>query len=359
MNGEPTVLYLKNFDVVDGAELMLTITPTLDPAGLTILQEAVYGTHGIRYVQTGQEVKSVNLIDPLYFHLYHNAQLVGVYCLDRRALSGFDQSVTGLYGRYLAVADSALGLGYGRLLKQQAVDYAERHTLLPFLFYSYIEEKNIRSMAISERAGFQSVARLRTFFFRRWQPVADSRVEQATPADLREVVTLLNQAYHGHSFRTFARIGYKHNYYVLRERGRIVAGVQANPVGWQFRRVTLGGFLHLGGAAISAISHAPLLSRLFNLNDYRFMALEGLYVQSGREELLPVLLDSVLHRQRMHTAMFLIDEKDPLINSLANLTGGLSGFKNDVRTHLMIKAGGLDGIDFRKSPAYVSSFDYT
>ena len=182
---------------------------------------------------------------------------IGGYC------RGFDQSVTGLYGRYLAVADSALGLGYGRLLKQQAVDYAERHTLLPFLFYSYIEEKNIRSMAISEKAGFQSVARLRTFFFRRWQPVADSRVEQATPADLREVITLLNQAYHGHSFRTFARIGYKHNYYVLRERGRIVAGVQANPVGWQFRQVTLGGLLHLGRASINAISHAPLLGRLF------------------------------------------------------------------------------------------------
>ena len=359
MCGEPTVLYLENFGVVDGAELMLTITPTLAPAGLTILQNAVYGTHGIRYVQTGQEIKSANLIDPLYFHLYRKDRLVGVYCLDRRMLSGFGQPMMGFYGRYLAVADSALGLGYGRLLKQQAVNYVEGHTPRPSLFYSYIEEKNVRSMAISERAGFQSIARLRTFFFRRWRPVADNRVEQATPADLREVVTLLSQAYHGHSFRTFARIGYGHNYYVLRERGRIVAGVQANPVGWQFRQVTLGGFLHLGDVFINAISHTPLLGRLFNLNDYRFAALEGLYVQPGREELLPVLLDSILHRLRLHTAMFMIDEKDPLINLLTNLAGGLSGFKDDVQTHLMAKLVGPGEVNPGMLPAYVSSFDYT
>ena len=352
------IIELKGIDASGSNGLRLTVASTLEPAGLAILQWAVYGTRGIRYVQTGQDVKAANLHDPLYFHLYLDAQLVGVYCLDRRSLTGFNQPVTGYYGRYLAVSDTAQGLGYGKLLKQAAVAYVDQNTPGTHLFYSYIEEKNTRSMAISERMGFRSVATLKTFFFRRWRPTPDDRVQQATTDDISELVSLLQQTHKGHTFTTFARIGYQQQYYLIRKQGQIVVGIQANPIRWQFRQVTLFGFLRLGNWFIRAVSRLPLLSRLLNLENYRFAALEGVYLRPGYENLLPALLDGVLHRQGLYTAMLLIDERDPMVARLRTLANGLGGFKEDVRTHVMVRAVGIAADMLGYSPVYVSSFDF-
>lgn len=359
MTRQPVAIDLKDAIPVHPEELTLTVASALDPAALLLLQRAVYGTDGIRYVQTGQEVKAANLHDPLFFHLYRNAQLVGLYCLDRRSLTGLDQPVTGYYGRYLAVSDTAQGLGYGKLMKQSAVAYVDQNTSDARIFYSFIEEKNIRSMAISERMGFESVATLKTFFYRRWRPAPDDRIQQATADDINDVQLLFHQEYQGHAFKTFDRIGYQQQYYVIRAQGQIVAGIQANSVRWQFRQVTLFGFLRLGNWFIRAVSRVTLLNRMLNLENYRFAALEGIYLRSGYENLLPVLLDGVLFQLGLHTAMMLVDERDPTVARLKTLATGISGFKNDVRTHVMVRAAGVSGDPIGRSPVYVSSFDFT
>lgn len=359
MVGQPLAIDQKDSKSLHSDELTLTVASILDSAALVLLHQTVYGTVGIRYVQTGQKIKSANLHDPLFFHLYQNAQLVGLYCLDRRRLTGLDQPVAGYYGRYLTVSATVQGLGYGKLLKQAAIAYVEQNTADAHLFYSYIEEKNTRSMVISERMGFKSVATLKTFFYRRWRPTPDDRVQQATADDTKTVQSLLQDEYETYTLKTFDRVGYQQQYFVIRKKGQVVAGVQANPVRWQFRQVTLFGSLHLSNWFIRAVSRVPLLNRILNLENYRFAALEGIYLRPGYENLLPVLLDGMLHRLGLHTAMLLVDENDPVVARLKTLTTGLSGFKNDVRTHVMVRAIGLPGNALGRSPVYVSSFDFT
>ncbi|GAB4039322.1 GNAT family N-acetyltransferase [Spirosoma gilvum] len=349
-NSQPEVEIYRN------GESIITTSGTIDPAAIDLLKRTIYGTKGIRYQHTNQESKLHDLANPLFFHLRQAGQLIGTYCLDERTLDMGSVQTTGFYGRYLAVDEAHSGKGYGRLLKQQAVAYVEQQTPSPFLFYSFIEGKNARSIAISQKEGFRSVATLKTYFFRRYSPIQDKRFGQATAADLQQMQPLLKQFYQSYRFKTFAHIGYQHQYFVLKEQGKIVAGVQANPVTWRFYKMP-------GAMGLVLMNLVPLFSvsrRFFNPAHNEFVVLEGMYFQKGRPELLPVLLESVLAHYGLHSAMCEIDQSDPLVAQLLHLSmGSLSGFEKDVNTHVLVKSIGLpEQVLASKSPVYVSCFDY-
>jgi RimJ/RimL family protein N-acetyltransferase len=337
-------------------ELTLTVSRKIAPEAVELLKRTIYGTNGVRYQHTNQETKIHDLRKPLFFQLRQAGQLIGTYCLDERTLDLAPLQTTGFYGRYLAVHEAYSGHGYGRLLKQQAMAYVEQHTSSPFLFYSYIEGKNARSIAISEKEGFQSVATLKTYFFRRYAPRKDKRFEQASPADLRQVQLLVNHAYRSYRFKTFSRIGYRDQYFVLKEQGQIVAGVQANPVCWRFYQMP-------GVMGWVLMNLVPLLSasrRFFNPARNEFLVLEGIYYQKDRPELLLILLESVLAHYGLHSAMCEIDQTDPLVQQLLLPSmGALSGFEKNVNTHVFVKAiGHSEQVYQSKAPMYVSCFDY-
>ena len=343
-------------EIYRNGEVVITVDRVIDPAAIDLLTRTIYGTKGIRYQHTNQQTKIHDLAKPLFFHLRLAGELIGTYCLDERTLELESLQTTGFYGRYLAVDEAHSGNGYGRLLKQHAIAYVEQHTPSPFLFYSFIEGKNARSVAISQKEGFQSVATLKTFFFRRYSPVRDKRFCPATAADLDQLQPLLNQFYQAYRFKTFAQIGYQKQYFVLKEQGQIVAGVQANPVAWRFYQMP-------GVMGWALMNLVPLLSasrRFFNPANNEFAVLEGFFFQNGRDELLPVLLESVLAHYGLHSAMCEIDQLDPLVGLLLRPSmGRLSGFEKGVQTHVLVKPIELPKQVFdTKSPIYVSCFDY-
>lgn len=349
-NSQPEVEIYRN------GESIMTAGGTIDPAAIDLLKRTIYGTKGVRYQHTNQQTKIHDLAKPLFFHLRRAGQLIGTYCLDERTLDLGSVQTSGFYGRYLAVDEAHSGKGYGRLLKQQAVAYVEQHTPSPFLFYSFIEGKNVRSIAISQKEGFQSVATLKTYFFRRYSPVQDKRFSPATADDLQQLQPLLRQFYQSYRFKTFAQIGYQHQYFVLKEQGQIVAGVQANPVAWRFYQMP-------GVMGWVLMNLVPLISasrRFFNPARNEFAVLEGIYFQKDRPELLPVLLESVLAHYGLHSAMCEVDQLDPLVGLLLHPSmGRLSGFEKDVKTHVLVKAVGLsEPVIESKAPVYVSCFDY-
>jgi GNAT superfamily N-acetyltransferase len=343
--------------ILQNADLRLTVSSVPDPAALDLLKRTIYGTTGIRYQHTNQLTKAKDLKDPLFFQLWRSGQLVGLYCLDRRMTDLSTEPVLGFYGRYLTVDQAHAEQGYGRLLKQQAIAYVEETTSSPFLFYSYIEGKNARSVNISEKEGFASITRLNTYFFRRLWPQKDKRVEPATAAQLEQIQILLSRYYAKYSLKSFANIGYQGNYFVLAESGQIVAGIQANPVCWRIMQMPS----KWGDLFISVAPHVPLVRRLFNPDEFAFAALEGLYLAKGREDLLPVLLESVLAQTGLYSAMWQIDERDPNMTLLETLDMGImSRFEAGVKTHVFVKAVGLPkGWMGANNPVYTSSFDYS
>ncbi|NID13488.1 GNAT family N-acetyltransferase [Fibrella aestuarina] len=337
--------------------LTLCVSPVADQRAVTLLQHTTYGTKGIRYCQTGQEAKLSQLHNPYFFHLYQQQELIGLYCLDQRPVGFSGESFSGYYGRYLAVRDDVQGKGYGQLLKTTAINYISQNVSAPYLFYSYIESKNTRSMAASKRENFESVAELRTFMFRRFSPKKDARLKMASSNDIDKILKLVQRQYIGYGFQNFLNINYNNNYFFLEENGRILAGVQANPIIWKLVHVPgkLGPFIRYVAPL------APGLRRFFNPAKQSFVALEGVYIGEGQNELLPVLLESVLAHFKVHTAMWQIDHKDPL-NQLLNSPsmGRLSQFQPGVTTHVMIKAVGLPlSVELSRAPAYISSFDYS
>lgn len=347
---QQTILYRR-------ASLSLSASAYPDKQAARLLQQTTYGTEGVRYRQTGQETKLNQLHKPTFFHLYQQHELIGLYCLDQRPLDFPGASVAGYYGRYLAVRDDEQGKGYGQLLKTTAVEYIGQHGSSPRLFYSYIEARNTRSMAASLRENFKSIAQLKTFMFRRFSPKRDARFNQASLPDPGKVLKLIQRQYANYGFQHFLNIDYQNHYFTLEENGRILVGVQANPIVWKL--------IHIPGKLGPLIRYVapfvPGLRRFFNPSRQSFVTLEGVYIEEGRTELLPLLLESVLAHFKVHTAMWQIDEKDPFIQLLnSQLMGLLSQFQPGITTHVMVKAVGLPPtIDLGRNPVYVSSFDYS
>lgn len=337
----------------------IEVKPTADPAAVALLKRTIYGTNGVQYQHSGQENKVEQLHHPYFFHLFHHDDLIGIYCLDERPVNvSGDLTVRGFYGRYLSIAPDQQHKGYGRLLKAEAVRYVETQTEAPYVLYSYIEEKNVRSLRLSEREGFTSVARVKTFIFRRYAPLTDSRFACLTDFSDALLLDQLKHFYGSHTLTNFSRIGFQNNYFVLKEDHGVVAGVQANPVRWNFSNMPgFSGWLMMHVVPLSSMTR-----RFFNPNQYQFVALEGLYWQPGREAVVAALLESVLACFGFHSALLEIDTRDPLNTLLTDVKkmGPLSGFQSGIVTHVMVKASSPDLLlALADKPVYVSSFDFS
>ncbi|GAB3723906.1 GNAT family N-acetyltransferase [Spirosoma lituiforme] len=342
--------------IYQNGSLDIRVDETAGLAGVALLKRTIYGTNGVRYQHTGQEQKASQLHKPLFFQLRQDNELIGLYCLDERCIKAGSEYITAFYGRYLAVDDRHKSKGYGRLLKQEAIRYVEQYATAPSIFYAYIEEKNARSLSISLGEGFQSVATLKSYIFRRYTHQIDFRFRQVDSHQLDAIRSLLEKAYAAYTFTNFAHIGYQNNYFVLEENGEIIAGIQANPVRWQFLDMPgLGGWvmMHL----LPALS---MTRRFFNPANYQFVVLEGLYLKKGAEDRLYALLESVLAHFRLHSALWQIDSKDPHLALLTTAESGpLSGFQKAIRTHVLVKAVGINESQLALDlPQYISCFDF-
>ncbi|MBD2752146.1 GNAT family N-acetyltransferase [Spirosoma validum] len=337
----------------------IVVKKMADAAAIDLLKRTVYGTNGIQYQHTGHEAKIHQLANPFFFHLFSNKELIGIYCLDERKINvSGDSIISGFYGRYLSITETQQGKGYGRLLKVEAVRYVETHVATSCIFYSYIEEKNARSLRISEREGFTSITTLRTFVFRRYSPKLDSRFTRLPNSDKATLLTKLRRFYETYSLTTFAYISYQNNYFVLKEGDEIIAGVQANPVCWKFSAMPgLSGWVMMNMLPLSSVTR-----RFFDPANYQFVTLEGIYLKEGREDVFSVLLESVLAHVNCHSALLQIDTKDPLNKLLTDSKrmGPLSGFQKNITTHVMVKTSSDEPVLINPdAPVYVSSFDFS
>lgn len=246
------------------------------------------------------------------------------------------------------------------MLKQQAVQYLERTRPQPQLFYSYVEANNTRSLQISRSAGFEVLGQLEAFAFGRFYPRANPRVTQL-PAEARpQLLAQLATAYQGHTLVHFDQVQQEHPYFVLREKGVIVAGVQAHPMQWRITHMPgLSGWLLL-----HVLPYLPVLSRLLNPERYAFAALEAVYVQPGHESALFALLESVLAHFGLTSALLMLDVRDPLSTLLhhSGKLGVLQALKQPVYTQVLGKLNGLtlpQLLGTPPRPLYASAFDYT
>jgi hypothetical protein len=99
--------------------------------------------------------------------------------------------------------------------------------------YAYVEKENTRSWDFTEIMGFETVGRIKTSFFSRFNPKKDPHVQSLAEADKKHILSGLREFYQEHTFYTEQNIFFGNEYLVWKDKGEIVAGCQANPEVWK------------------------------------------------------------------------------------------------------------------------------
>ena len=148
------------------------------------------------------------------------------------------------------------------------------------------------------------------------------------------------------------------DYYVIRESGRVVAGIQKYPVTWNI--VDFGSNIANGLANI--ITRLPRVKKRFNPDNFHLLAFDGIYCEKGYESALYELMEGVLERSNTYVAIIMSDTGSELYGIFQNrsklgiLHKILGNFLADIRVRFINLPGEIRQY-FLDHPTYISTFD--
>ena len=171
-----------------------TVEPTMPSDMPALVESVVFGTSGLRYRRLDVAAQMGRLHDPVFVCAYRGDALVGVYALDRRALSVDGRAVTGVYRGALCVASGAQGSGVGGALAvrgREWIDALADGVGEAVLSWGCVDADNTRSLTLLEREGaIGSGALAMVMSYRQW-PRERVTLEALAPGrDPREVAVL-------------------------------------------------------------------------------------------------------------------------------------------------------------------------
>lgn len=294
----------------------------------SLLTSNVIGTPGLSmlYQHLGVTQKLYHITKPHFVSILRKDTIVGTCCFCERNF----ESTTGFYVRYFAFHDGFRLKGIpvqhnqkkGSILRAEINDLLNGKGLLekekPFFHYAYVDPRNPRSGRLCEEFGFIPVRKYTTRLFSRLWPKPHSYlVVKQLPAKNEKIRTLLTSFYHNYSQVSFENLN-KTYYYVEDEAGEIIAGVQVNPDAW--RVLTLPG--PNGKMLLNIFDRMPLISRLLSKR-FQFLSVEGIYFKEGKEHIFEHLLEALLHRNSLHTAVMVVDTDSSLCRLTQQINLGL------------------------------------
>lgn len=331
-----------------------------DAAAVELLTATIWGTNGPLYQHLNTPVKIEHLSGPLSFTLEKHEKTIGTCSFLERTIDIENKKYKTWYSRYFAIDQDSQGKIFGNLLLKNIKLYFEKVTTQPTIFYAYVDQANPRSRKLLKHTGFDIIRNFETFVFSRVFPKKDERVTRIKEGEKEHVLTLLKEQYKEYSFVNFDTVFFEDNYFVLKEKGEIVAGLQANAVQWKVRY--LPGVW--GKIMINGLPYVPLISRLFNPKDFRFAGFEGIYCKKGYEKELFTLMESACSALNLYTGMLWMDSQSAMYDSLKNAGkwGLLNKIKDDVPAQVVVAFRNIpekEQIVFRESPAYISACDLT
>ena len=166
--------------------------------------------------------------------------------------------------------------------------------------------------------------------------------------------------YSDFTFFTEESLFYKESYFVYRQDGEIVAGVQATPVEWEIKVMpgVTGWFFQ------NLVPAIPYVRRLFNPRHFRFVSLDAIYFKHGSEHLLVPLFESVLALQKVRTAITWHDAESPVFKTIRKLPrfGIFRKLTSPRPADIRMRFIGLSEQEkelFYHYPSYVIAFDAT
>jgi hypothetical protein len=350
-----------------------------------LLADTVLGTPGkLRYRHTSFNTKLPFLGQVYFLVLKKSGKLLGCIAFNRRDTHFQQAHVNSWYIRYFSIRAPLRAKSHKqKRRKGQEKEKPQRDNLLKLtaqkffddptqldeklgndpsgnLVHAYVEKENVRSWDFTEMIGFETVGKIHTSFFSRFNPKKDPHVHSPGEKDKAKILSSLREFYQEHTFYTEQNLFFGNNYMVWKEDGEIVAGCQANPEVWKI--VEYPGLLNK--LFLKVLIRLPILSRRFDPGYLKFIAIEGIWYKKGFEKCLLPLFESACAHHDLYLAIIWLDSKSPIYATIRHLKqlGIIDRFIKPAVGDIRVKFIHWKEEDkqyYYEHPAYISCFDMT
>ena len=213
-------------------------------------------------------------------------------------------------------------------------------------------------MNFSSQMGLETVGEMASFSFSRLSPRKSSRVEQLPENEQEEMLSLLKEYYREYTLFFTDPIFKDNDYYVIRDEGRVVAGIQTYPVTWKI--VDFGG--RTANWLIKNLTWIPWVRKRITPEHLDLLAFDGIYCVPGFEKELYELMEGVLAQSNRYLAMVMVDVSSQLYAIFKNrqklgLLHKIFGtFLADIRVRFINLPEGTRQY-FLDHPTYIPTYD--
>ena len=324
------------------------------------LETARYGTDGAVYEHLMVADRIQHMHDPHLAYATFDEDLVACILLNRVTSRQQGERVDSYYIRYFNAHPKYKGQGITKKLSILFIEELRKHLPGKVLFYAAMEDGNGRSINIVERVGFKKLAPFKTLGFSRFFPKKSNRISRVVHREEEEqVIHHLESFYQNYSLVHFHNIFQKGQYYIIKNQGEILAGVQMHKTIW--RVASMPGLS--GKFLIYAVPHIPVLNKMIHPQHFEFITFEGIYYQTGKEGVLLELMEGLLAQEQLKTAILWLAESHPLHPFLIQKgqLGLIHQFVKDANAYLAVDDQYLTPEQQSKLKAgipYISTFDF-
>lgn len=318
----------------------------------SLLKNTVLGSNGALYSHLDTEERLPNLDNPLFLCLERNKTVLANVTFCRRGKYWYIRYFA--FDKRFQTAENALPKPKGTSLFKNELnryfqDKLNDHSVEAF--YAYIDPKNSRSRWMAKQFGFHPQATVITQTFSRLKPKASNRLVQIDP--ISQFIQDIETA-HSHKKFFHRKTLEQGTWYGLKDREQnTIAFAKVNKATWVFQR--LPG--KMGPLIQKLIPHIPFLNKLFNPNHHSFLVVDSLWSKADDPELLRELLEGLLIAHNRNTAIWWVDQIDPLYSQIKKKIqwGLLDKIMGKNRVDLMT-LGKTNPTDHR--PSFINGFDF-
>jgi len=228
----------------------------------------------------------------------------------------------------------------------------------PAVIYALIEKTNLPSMNFSTQMGLETVGEVTSFTFNKLKPRKSERLEVLPPAEREDMRTLLEGYYRDHTLFFTDPLFRDDQYFVIRESGRIVAGLQTWPVSWHVVDFG-GGFVN---RVVTMLTRIPWMRKRFDPEEMRMVAFDAIYCEPGHEEALYELMEAALERWGRYLALLMMDMESHVYRifetrgKLGLIHRILGSFRADIRCRFINIPDNVKQ-EFLDKPTYIPTYD--
>lgn len=325
-----------------------------------LLKQTIYGKKGslqYKHKNTALRISQIKKADYCCFYDSKNTLLANISFIKRNFVFDRKKYLT-LYARFYSVKEK--GVGIGKKLAHEANKYYNETIHQPALMHSYIEAENKASLKSALRQGCVDFGDVKTNLFSRFFPKNNKAVEIVPEHEKSNIEKLLTEFNKTKSLVNFDHLMGPFNYFVWKENGKIIAGIQGNKVDWEL--INFPGFQ--GFMMLNVFPSLPIMKKLFKKQKMSFVAFDHFYCEEGREDILIKLMESVLALFELNMAFYWLDIKDPILAKIEIYKKGgfMSKIQNPPTAKIVCKAHHLSKIEeenLANSTKFISAFDMT